>query len=151
MLAAFAGGWEPWARADDAIERLIPADDLPEPLRTVALDGGWDIAGASAIRTEGRVVAALPRIGRSVDGNATLAVRTNVMSRIRGLLEVTTLLDGRWRERDRLVAAANTDLLTGLASRVGSSAGAEGADGVEIADRAMLMAKRQGRGRLVTA
>ena len=34
---------------------------------------------------------------------------------------------------------------------VGLSTGAEGADGVEIADRAMLMAKRQGRARLVTA
>ena len=255
VLAAFAGGWEPWTRADDAIERLIPAAELPEPLRSVALDGGWDIVGVSAIRPEGRVVAALMRIGRSVDGNATLAVRTNVLSRIRGLLEVTTLLYGRWHERDRLVSAASTDLLTGLANRdaftdalaartggidviyvdvdrfkevndawghavgdrvlvevarrivgacraddlvarlggdefvvllgevdhevaraigqrivddvgalltladgpervsvsVGLSTGADGSDGVEIADRAMLMAKRQGRARLVTA
>ena len=252
---AFADGWQPWTDADDAIERLIPAAELPEPLRSIASPGDWDIVGASAVRCDGVVVAALVRIGRSLDGNATLAVRTNVLSRIRGLLEVTTLLYGRWRERDRLVTAASTDPLTGLANRdtftdalaarpgkvavvyidvdrfkdvndewghavgdrvlvevahriaaacgpdglvarmggdefvvllddvddetahrigqrivddvalplalaegphhvsvsVGLSASAPGADVVELADRAMLMAKRQGRARLVTA
>ena len=135
---AFLSGWLPWPGAADTAERMFEVADLPEPLRSAALDGGWDIVGASPVVCDGRLVAALLRVGRSLDGDRTVAVRTNVVSRIRGLLEVTTLLYGRWRERDRLIAAASTDPLTGLANRdafhdaLADAAGAPGASVIYV-------------------
>ncbi len=116
VRATFASGWTPWADGS-TLETLLEVESVPEPLCSAAVAGGWQVVGASPIVCDGNVVAALVRMGRVIDGDKEVVARMNVLSRIRGLVEVTTLLYGRWRERDRLVAAATTDPLTGVANR----------------------------------
>lgn len=116
VRSAFTAGWTPWATGA-GLETLLDVSTVPEPLRSAALEGDWHAIGVSPIVCEGAAVAALVRVGRVLVGDPSVTIRTNVLARVRRLLEVTTLLYGRWRESDRLVAAATTDPLTGLANR----------------------------------
>jgi diguanylate cyclase (GGDEF)-like protein len=116
VRTAFERGWQPWAEGA-SFEHNLASSALPDPLAAAVRSGGHDIVNVASITCDGMVVAALVRVGRSTSGAAEVAFRVNVLSRIRSLIETTTLLYGRWRERERLVTAATTDPLTGVANR----------------------------------
>jgi len=62
-------------------------------------------------------VAAYVLVGRVPADYDVSQVNANVLARIQLLVDATSLLMARWRDRDRLVEAATRDPLTGLANR----------------------------------
>jgi diguanylate cyclase (GGDEF)-like protein len=115
---AVARGWSPWNEAGSGVGEFdVPIGTAPTGVQTLAFDHGWRLVEAAPIVLDGDVVAAYIRFSRPFDQSPFDSVRTNVETRIRGLVDVTRLLYSRWRDQDALVVAARTDPLTGLANR----------------------------------
>lgn len=115
---AVARGWSPWTEVGHGVGEFdVPIGTAPTGVQTLAFDHGWSLVEAAPIVLDGEVVAAYIRLSRPFDQSPFDSVRTNVETRIRGLVDVTRLLYSRWRDQDVLMAAARTDPLTGLANR----------------------------------
>ena len=110
-------GWGPWSHLSPGGAAMVPVRDLPDPLREHAESKRWRRVTVAPVHLDGSVVAAYVLFGRVPDGYDVGVLNLNVVGRIRNLVNVTALLIGRWRERDRLVTAATRDSLTGLANR----------------------------------
>ena len=110
-------GWRPWSdvQPDDAAP--VSIDDLPEPVRAHAASRQWRRVTVAPVHLDGSVVAAYLQFAQVPDSLDVSVLNLNVVGRIRKLVNVTALLIGRWRERDRLMVAATCDSLTGLANR----------------------------------
>jgi len=78
---------------------------------------GWQRAAVTPVHVDGALVAAYLLFGRVPDQYEITKIDPNVAARIRRLVDATALLIARWHDRDRLVAAATRDPLTGLANR----------------------------------
>lgn len=115
---AIADGWQPWTELGaDGSAFEVAIDGMPAGVHEFVTTGGWNVVEAAPVLLDGQLVAAFVRFSRAHDLSSIGSVRTNVESRIRGLVEVTRLLFGRWRVQDALMTAATTDALTGLANR----------------------------------
>lgn len=127
-------GWRPWgsARAGEAV--ALSADALPRSVQGIAANRNWRRVMLAPVHVEGSLVAAWLAFGRVPENFDTSEINSNVRSRIRRLVDATALLIARWHDRDRLVAAATRDPLTGLANR---DAFADALAGAE--DRAALL------------
>lgn len=110
-------GWRPWGGVDAGDLATIVLDDLPEGPRAVALERGWRRVSVTPVHSGGTLVAAYLLFSRVPDDFDVHEVNSNVLSRVRRLVDATALLIARWHDRDRLVAAATRDPLTGLANR----------------------------------
>jgi diguanylate cyclase (GGDEF)-like protein len=110
-------GWRPWGEV--APGTIVPVDlaTLPAPVRAEADRRGWDRALLTPVHVDGTLVAAFLLLGRVPEEYERMRVDPNVAARIRRLVDATALLIARWHDRDRLVAAATRDPLTGLANR----------------------------------
>ena len=110
--------WRPWQEVARRECAPLLMDQLPVPLQAIARTRGWRRASVAPVYLD-RVDpdAVFLTFGRAPDGYDLSAITTNVRARIAMLVDVTALLLARWRDRDRLVAAATRDPLTGLANR----------------------------------
>lgn len=122
MALALAGeithhGWRPWGGVDAGELATIVLDDLPEGPRAIAIERNWRRVLVTPVHSAGSLVAAYLLFSRVPDDFDVHEVNSNVRSRVRRLVDATALLIARWHDRDRLVAAATRDPLTGLANR----------------------------------
>ncbi len=117
LRQAVRDGWEPWQSTARDNGCQVALDDAPPDLAAVLQHGGWNVIEAVPVVLDDELVAAFVRLSRVPTRPSLDASTTNVESRMRGLVEVTRLLYGRWRAQDELVTAATTDPLTGLSNR----------------------------------
>lgn len=110
-------GWRPWGSAAAGELTPLRAEDLPDELGRLAADHRWRRVAVTPVHVEGSLVAAYLLFGRVPDDYDVAEVNANVLSRVHRLVDATALLIARWHDRDRLVAAATRDPLTGLANR----------------------------------
>ena len=110
-------GWRPWGGVAAGELATISVDDLPDGPRAIALERRWRRVAVTPVHAGGSLVAAYLLFGRVPDDFDVHEVNSNVLSRVRRLVDATALLIARWHDRDRLVAAATRDPLTGLANR----------------------------------
>lgn len=110
-------GWRPWGRTP--VGELTPLDvaELPAGLQAIAAEHRWRRVAVTPVHVDGSLAAAYLLFGRVPDDYDVNEVNSNVLSRVRRLVDATALLIARWHDRDRLVAAATRDPLTGLANR----------------------------------
>jgi diguanylate cyclase (GGDEF)-like protein len=117
-IAAHVGrGWRPWGRAEPGAVAPLATDELPAPVSELAAGNRWRRVLVTPVHVDGALVAAYLRFSRVPDDDEVTRVDPNVAQRIRRLADATALLVARWHDRDRLVAAATRDPLTGLANR----------------------------------
>lgn len=124
--AALSEGWEPWTSEPDGFAsdlpsttyfaREMPPHDLPGALYVKLRSAGWTRLFSVPVDLDGEIVGVYLALGR-IPAADDRVVRTNSDQRISSLLDVTRLLIGRWRTQDRLVLAATSDSLTGVANR----------------------------------
>jgi diguanylate cyclase (GGDEF)-like protein len=110
-------GWRPWGGVDAGELATILVDDLPAGPRSIAAERRWRRVSVTPVHAGGALVAAYLLFSRVPDDFDVNEVNSNVLSRVRRLVDATALLIARWHDRDRLVAAATRDPLTGLANR----------------------------------
>lgn len=110
-------GWRPWGGARVGALTPLPADDLPDELQPIAAEHRWRRIAVTPVHVDGSLAAAYLLFGRVPDDYDVAEVNSNVLSRVRRLVDATALLIARWHDRDRLVEAATRDPLTGLANR----------------------------------
>ncbi len=126
LRASIAAGWMPWACEPDGYASGIPSTTffaptiaprrVPAELHAVLHDAGWTRLFGVPVELHDEVVGVYLALARTPPED-DLAVRTNSDQRIATLLDVTRLLIQRWRNQDRLVLAATSDGLTGVANR----------------------------------
>lgn len=126
LRSAIAAGWMPWACEADGFASDVPSTTffapsvtprhIPSELHAVLHDAGWTRLFGVPVELEGEMVGIYLALARTPPQD-DLAVRTNSDQRISSLLDVTRLLIQRWRDQDRLVLAATSDSLTGVANR----------------------------------
>jgi diguanylate cyclase (GGDEF)-like protein len=104
-------GWRPWGEVAEGGIAPIVHEVLPAAAR------GWRRSLVTPVHVDGTLVAAYLLLGRVPEEYELTRVDPNVAARIRRLVDATALLIARWQDRDRLVAAATRDPLTGLANR----------------------------------
>jgi diguanylate cyclase (GGDEF)-like protein len=109
-------GWRPWAGVTAALAPLT-RDELPDGPKAIAVQRRWRRVSVAPVHLDGALVAAYLLFGKVPDGYDVSEVDSNVVSRVRRLVEATALLIARWQDQDRLVTAATRDPLTGLANR----------------------------------
>lgn len=114
---AISHGWRPWGGVEAGESTPVGFDELPDELRALAEARSWQRAAVTPVHVDGTLVAAYLLLGRVPDDFEALRVDANVRARIARLVDATALLIARWHDRDRLVAAATRDPLTGLANR----------------------------------
>jgi diguanylate cyclase (GGDEF)-like protein len=118
VLDSLHEGWRPWESLPlDADHHHLPLVDAPPAVRERLTAGGWHIVEVAAVELDDTVVAAFIRATHRRAATRPEPARTTVEQRLRGLVDMTRLLYGRWRDQDVLMAAATTDPLTGLANR----------------------------------
>ncbi|MFP5320885.1 MAG: diguanylate cyclase domain-containing protein [Acidimicrobiia bacterium] len=117
VAAEIATGWRPWGTLDPGAIESVLADDLPGQVRARFDERGWHRCAVVPVHVDGSLVAAYLLFGRVPDEEEVAKVDPNVAARIHRLVDATALLIARWQDRDRLVAAATRDPLTGLANR----------------------------------
>ncbi len=110
-------GWRPWGNVAAGALQPLTADELPEGPRRIAADRGWRRVSVTPIHVHGTLLGAYLLFGRVPDDFDVTEVNANVAARVQRLVDATALLVDRWHDRDRLVAAATRDPLTGLANR----------------------------------
>lgn len=110
-------GWRPWGGAPAGELTTLHAADLPTRLQGIAAEHRWRRISVTPVHVDGTLAAAYLLFGRVPDDYDVTEVNSNVRSRVRRLVDATALLIARWHDRDRLVAAATRDPLTGLANR----------------------------------
>jgi diguanylate cyclase (GGDEF)-like protein len=110
-------GWRPWGGVEPGESAPLVVDELPDALRAQALARSWRRAAVTPVHVDGTLVAAYLLLGRVPDDFEAPRVDANVRARIARLVDATALLIARWNDRERLVAAATRDPLTGLANR----------------------------------
>ncbi|HEY1118411.1 MAG TPA: GGDEF domain-containing protein [Acidimicrobiales bacterium] len=110
-------GWRPWGGVEPGTLATRALDDLPELPRAIAAERTWRRIAIAPVHAGGSLVAAYLLFGRVPDDYDVEEINANVLSRVRRLVDATALLIARWHDRDRLVAAATRDPLTGLANR----------------------------------
>jgi diguanylate cyclase (GGDEF)-like protein len=117
LSAEVATGWRPWGGVEAGTIAALSRDDLAPPLADLARARGWRRVTVTPVHVDGALVAAYLMFGRVPDDDEVIRIDPNVAGRIRRLVDATALLVARWQDRDRLVAAATRDPLTGLANR----------------------------------
>lgn len=110
-------GWRPWNLVAEGEAIPLQVDDLPANLRIEAEYRGWTRFMTAPVYLDGFIVAAYLQGSVAPAGYVLTEVKANMASRIKRLADVTSLLLARWRDQDRLQAAATCDSLTGLANR----------------------------------
>ena len=130
-------GWKPWDQESDGFVSDVPSTTffaptvpprhIPEALHASLHSAGWTRLFSVPVTLEDETVGAYLALARTPPED-DLVVRTNSDQRITNLLDVTRLLIGRWRDQDRLVLAATSDSLTGVANRDAFQAALEAAD-----------------------
>jgi len=128
VAEAVRGGWRPWGHVEPGGIAPLAFADLPDALREVLGSRGWHRSLVTPVHVEGVLVAAYLLHGRVPEEYELLRVDPNVAARIHRLVDATALLFARWNDRDRLVAAATRDPLTGLANRDAFADALAGAD-----------------------
>jgi diguanylate cyclase (GGDEF)-like protein len=111
------GEWTPWNDVAPHDAKPIPLDDLPTPLRIEAARVGWQRFVVAPVHVDGELAAVYLQAGVVPADYGMNAIKTNIMVRIKSLVDVTALLLTRWRDQDRLRMAATCDSLTGVANR----------------------------------
>ena len=112
-----SAGWRPWRDVGPGEISPLIIDELPESVRGEARARGWHRCAVTPVHVDGSLAAAYLMFGRVPHLDEVTKVDPNVAARIRRLVDATALLIARWHDRDRLVAAATRDPLTGLANR----------------------------------
>ncbi|MCO8128235.1 GGDEF domain-containing protein [Acidimicrobiia bacterium EGI L10123] len=110
-------GWRPWGKTRAGELATLQVDELPASLQPIAAEHRWRRVAVTPVLVDGSLAAAYLLFGRVPDDYDVTEVNSNVLSRVRRLIDATALLIARWHDRDRLVAAATRDPLTGLANR----------------------------------
>ncbi len=110
-------GWRPWGNVAAGSLQALEADELPEAPRRIAAERRWRRISVTPIHVHGTLVGAYLLFGRVPDDYDVNEINANVAARVQRLVDATALLIDRWHDRDRLVAAATRDPLTGLANR----------------------------------
>jgi diguanylate cyclase (GGDEF)-like protein len=110
-------GWQPWLGVPAGEAKPIALDDLPTAMRIDAQSLGWQRFVVAPVHVDGELAAAYVQAGTVPADYRLTAIKTNIMSRIKSLVDVTSLLLARWRDQDRLRVAATRDSLTGLSNR----------------------------------
>lgn len=126
IRSAIGDGWSPWTEEPDGFASDVPSTTffapsieprlIPEALYAELHGAGWTRLFSVPVTLDDEVVGAYLALARTPPHD-DLVVRTNSDQRIASLLDVTRLLIGRWRDQDRLVLAATSDSLTGVANR----------------------------------
>ena len=126
LRAAIGDGWAPWEAAGDGYASDLTSttffaagrepDAIPAALYADLRSSGWTRLTSIPVELRGETVATYLSLARTPPED-DLVVRTNSDQRISSLLDVTRLLIQRWRNQDRLVLAATSDSLTGVANR----------------------------------
>lgn len=119
-------GWAPWcglvwdvadATADGGLQFEF---DVPDAVAAAA--DHWRVddrrlrLSCIPVHLGADLVGAFIEIG-SVPPEDERAISTNVFQRVDRLVDVTRMLEERWRDQDRLLVAATRDSLTGVANR----------------------------------
>ncbi len=111
------GAWVPWAAMAPGSFNLTEAADLPERMRALCRQRDWHRMTVAPVHVNNSLAAVFIAFTQVIGREPAGAVTTNVRARIRGLVDATSMILERWRERDRLLVAATRDPLTGLANR----------------------------------
>lgn len=117
LAAEIAEGWAPWTQLSATECSLIDIADIPLPLRTIAATRDWRRVALAPVAVDGRLAAVYFSFARVPTDYPLLELKSNVRGRIASLVDVTRLLFSKWWTQDRLVHAATSDSLTGLANR----------------------------------
>lgn len=129
LQVAIDAGWQPWSDSSGRREllRQTPLSsredfdiDVPDIVREAAAP--WIVdrrelrMSCATVVSHGGIVGAYIDVG-FLPPEDRLAVSTNVFQRVDRHIDVTRLLEDRWRDQDRLVMAATRDSMTGVANR----------------------------------
>lgn len=131
---AIVDGWAPWSDLAHGDTASIAVEELPPAVSQEAQRRSWRRIWVTAIHVDGRTVAAFVVFSRVPDSYRLEEIKSNARSRMKRLADYAAVILGRWRERDRLVRAATSDALTGLANRRGlaEALAAAGSDHVAV-------------------
>ncbi len=110
-------GWRPWGGVAAGETAPLSADEFAQPLRSIVVDRGWRRASVTPVHLDGELIAAFLLLGRVPADYDTNFVPAIAQDRCKRVVDAAALLFARWRDQDRLVAAATRDPLTGLANR----------------------------------
>ncbi len=110
-------GWRPWGGVASGDTAVLPLDELPDAVADVVHARNERRVAVTPIHVDGSLVAAYLSFARVPADFDVSRINSNVLQRIQRLANATALLIARWHDRDRLVAAATRDPLTGLANR----------------------------------
>lgn len=133
LSSAIADGWAPWADLPHGATVPIDVEALPPEVARSALDRNWRRVWVTAVAVDGRVIAAFVVFSRVPAGYPLGEVKSNARARMKRLADYTAVILGRWKERERLVRAATSDALTGLANRRGLADALEAAGSDHVA------------------
>jgi diguanylate cyclase (GGDEF)-like protein len=134
IAEAVAGGWAPWTGSAHGATLSVPVEELPSEVARLAAQRNWRRVWVTAVGADGTSVAAFVVFSRVPAEYRLGEVKSNARTRMKRLADYTALILGRWRERERLVEAATSDALTGLANRRGlaDALAAAGSDHVAV-------------------
>jgi diguanylate cyclase (GGDEF)-like protein len=110
-------GWKPWVDTPAGEAKPITVDDIPASMQIEAQSFGWQRFVVAPVHVDGELAAAYVQAGMVPWDYRVETIKTNIMTRIKSLVDVTSLLLTRWRDQDRLRLAATHDSLTGLLNR----------------------------------
>lgn len=118
VQAAVIDTWAPWDGLGSG-DTLALGHEIPERLAPRLQELGWRRLSVTAVRSDHELLAVIVVLGRVPSDHHVDTVMANVRTRLRRLADTTLLIMDRWRERERLMAAATRDAVTGLANREG--------------------------------
>ena len=126
LQRALDRGWAPWDLPEDVgaprplgrvlFGTTVSGDHLPDAVRRALAVIDATRLSWIPVDLDGGTVGGYLEVARLPASDAD-AVKTNAIARVSGLIDVTRMLAGRWRDQDRLLAAATRDSLTGLVNR----------------------------------
>lgn len=114
---AIGGGWRPWELVGDQPAKLLDSAEVPAEVLAEVRALGFERLAAAPVLVGGVVSAAFLNMSARPDGIDHTSIKVNVMDRIKSLVNVTSLVLSRWKDRDELELLARSDALTGLANR----------------------------------
>lgn len=131
LADGLASGWRPWDDVGHGATIPVPVDTMPTEVRRLAADKDWQRVSVTPVHLDGVPIAAYVLFSRVPASHLVVEMKTILESRMRRLADYTALLVGRWVERERLLAAATHDALTGLKNRAVLASALEAGEGAD--------------------
>ncbi|MFZ9041983.1 MAG: diguanylate cyclase domain-containing protein [Ilumatobacteraceae bacterium] len=134
LADAISDGWAPWTGLPHGATATLAVDALPITVARLVEQRRWRRVWVTSVGVDGRTTAAFIVFSRVPDSYPLGEVKSNARARMKRLADYTAVILGRWQEQDRLVRAATSDALTGLANRRGlaDALAAAGSDHVAV-------------------